>query len=141
MTITIINGPNLNKLNKRDKSQYGNYTLKEINQLIKKTFPNHKFIFYQSNHEGKIIDYLQKIKSDALIINPAAFTHTSIGIRDTLEMILIPKVEVHLSNPNNREDFRKINYIKDVVNKTFKGLKEQSYIEAIKYIINQKEIN
>src|SRR5690554_40387 len=127
MTITIINGPNLNKLNKRDKSQYGNYTLKEINQLIKKTFPNHKFIFYQSNHEGKIIDYLQKIKSDALIINPAAFTHTSIGIRDTLETILIPKVEVHLSNPNNREDFRKINYIKDVVNKTFKGLKEQSY--------------
>lgn len=140
MKITIINGPNLNMLKKRDKSQYGNYSLKEINKLIKKTFPNHKFIFYQSNHEGKIIDYLQNLKSDALIINPAAFTHTSIGIRDALEMIKIPKVEVHLSDPYTREDFRKTNYIKEVVNKTYKGLKEQSYIEAIKYIINQKEI-
>lgn len=139
MTITIINGPNLNKLELRSKDIYGNMSLKEINNLIKKTYPEIKFKFYQSNYEGKIISLIQKVKTDALIINPAAYTHTSIGIRDALELLKIPIVEVHLSNPDLREDFRKINYIKDVVNYSVKGLNEKSYLEAIQYIINNKE--
>lgn len=139
MTITIINGPNLNKLELRSKDIYGNMSLKEIKNLIKKTYPEIKFKFYQSNYEGKIISLIQKVKTDALIINPAAYTHTSIGIRDALELLKIPIVEVHLSNPDLREDFRKINYIKDVVNYSVKGLNEKSYLEAIQYIINNKE--
>lgn len=139
MTITIINGPNLNKLELRSKDIYGNMSLKEINNLIKKTYPEIKFKIYQSNYEGKIISLIQKVKTDALIINPAAYTHTSIGIRDALELLKIPIVEVHLSNPDLREDFRKINYIKDVVNYSVKGLNEKSYLEAIQYIINNKE--
>ncbi len=139
MTITIINGPNLNKLELRSKDIYGNMSLKEINNLIKKTYPEIKFKFYQSNYEGKIISLIQKVKTDALIINPAAYTHTSVGIRDALELLKIPIVEVHLSNPDLREDFRKINYIKDVVNYSVKGLNEKSYLEAIQYIINNKE--
>ena len=114
-------------------------SLKEINNLIKKTYPEIKFKFYQSNYEGKIISLIQKVKTDALIINPAAYTHTSVGIRDALELLKIPIVEVHLSNPDLREDFRKINYIKDVVNYSVKGLNEKSYLEAIQYIINNKE--
>lgn len=139
MTITIINGPNLNKLELRSKDIYGNMSLKEIKNLIKKTYPEIKFKFYQSNYEGKIISLIQKVKTDALIINPAAYTHTSVGIRDALELLKIPIVEVHLSNPDLREDFRKINYIKDVVNYSVKGLNEKSYLEAIQYIINNKE--
>ncbi|VEU80690.1 type II 3-dehydroquinate dehydratase [Haploplasma axanthum] len=139
MKILIINGPNLNMLGKRNTKHYGELTLDEINKLIKKTYPNVKFYFYQTNNEARIIWKLQAMKNiDALIINPAAFTHTSIAIRDMLEIIKIPKVEVHLSDINTREDFRKIDYIKDVVDKVIMGKKENSYIEAVKYLLENK---
>lgn len=137
MKILIINGPNLNMLGKRNHNYYGNLNLNEINKLIKKTFPNIKFKFFQSNSEEKIINKIQKAdKYNALIINPAAYTHTSLAIRDALEILNIPKVSVHLSDIYNREDFRKVDLIKDVCLKVFYGKKHNSYIEAIKYIID-----
>lgn len=140
MKIVIINGPNLNMLGKRESKHYGNFTLNDLNLLIERTFPNVNFTFFQSNHEGSIIDYLQDLQTDALIINAGAYTHTSIAIRDALVMLSIPKVEVHLSDVDNREDFRKINYIRDVVDYHVVGKKEQSYIEAIRFLLKNIEI-
>lgn len=140
MTIAVVHGPNLNMLGKRDKSHYGEMTLDEINDLIDDTFRSVDFIFYQSNHEGHLIDFLQEAKFDALVINAGAYTHTSIALRDALEIIDKIKVEVHLSNIYEREAFRRINYITDVVHQTFYGKKEVSYIEAITYILEKLSI-
>lgn len=138
MKIAVIHGPNLNMLGKRDPKHYGTLTLNQMNQTIIDHFSDIDFIFLQSNHEGEIIDFIQTLTADALVINAAAYTHTSIAIRDALELLDIMKVEVHLSDITNREDFRKINYIKDVVDQTFYGKKEQSYLEAIEYILAKK---
>lgn len=135
--ILIINGPNLNMLGKRNKELYGELTLKKINNEIIDNFPQYEFVFFQSNSEEKIISKIQKMRNfQALVINPAAFTHYSIAIRDALEILNIPKVAVHLSDINVREEFRKIDYIKDVVDEVFMGKKEKSYFEAIKYLDN-----
>ncbi len=137
MTIAIVNGPNLNMLGKRDVNHYGAFTLDKINEMIDDQFHHVDFIFYQSNHEGFLIDFLQTAKFDALIINPGALTHTSIALRDALDTIQVLKVEVHLSNIYEREAFRQVNYIKDVVNHSIYGKKEQSYIEAVTYILEK----
>lgn len=133
-----MNGPNLNLLGKRDPKLYGSLTLDELNQLILETYPEHRFNFYQSNHEGALIDMIQALMDepyDALIINPGAYTHTSIAIRDALEILDITKIEVHLSDINARESFRKTDLINDVCHHRFMGKKEKSYLEAIEYII------
>ena len=137
MKIAVVNGPNLNMLGKRNPSHYGKFTLDDLNLLLEKTFPKIEFSFFQSNHEGAIIDYLQGVDVDGIIINAGAYTHTSIAIRDALESIMVPKVEVHLSNIYEREAFRQTNYIKDVVNASFFGKKEQSYIEGIRYLVEK----
>ena len=138
MKIAVIHGPNLNMLGKRNPKHYGTLTLDQIDQTIIDRFSDIDFIFFQSNHEGEIIDFIQTLTVDALVINAAAYTHTSVAIRDALELLDIVKVEVHLSDITKREDFRKINYIKDVVDQTFYGKKEQSYFEAIEYILAKK---
>ncbi len=131
--ILVINGPNLNMLGKRDENQYGAKTLEDIYNMIKAE--NYfEYEFFQSNHEGAIIDKIQQYKCDAIIINAGAYTHTSIALHDCLEIVKVPKVEVHLSDVDNREDFRKVNFIRSVCDKTISGLREQSYIEAIKYL-------
>lgn len=134
--ILVINGPNLNMLGKRKKEHYGVKTLDEINQMIKDYDSNFEFDFFQSNYEGAIIDRIQKLDYDAIIINPGAYTHTSVAIRDALEIADCPKVEVHLSDVFNREEFRRIDYIKDVCDITITNLREMSYIEAVKYLQN-----
>ena len=142
MKILVLNGPNLNLLGLREPDVYGAITLDEINlslQALAKAL-GVQVDFFQSNHEGSIIDYLQDLQTDALIINAGAYTHTSIAIRDALVMLSIPKVEVHLSDVDNREDFRKINYIRDVVDYHVVGKKEQSYIEAIRFLLKNIEI-
>lgn len=137
--ILIVSGPNLNMLGKRDEEFYGSLTYKELKSLINKEYKSIKFKFYQSNHEGKIIDYLQKVKGyDAIVINPAGLTHTSVALRDTLDIIKLPKVAVHLSNINNREEFRKTDYIKDVVDNVFMGEKITSYYKAINYLLDKE---
>lgn len=134
--ILVINGPNLNMLGKRKKEHYGVKTLDEINQMIKDYDSNYEYDFFQSNYEGAIIDRIQNLDYDAIIINPGAYTHTSVAIRDALEIADCPKVEVHLSDVFNREEFRRIDYIKDVCDITITNLREMSYIEAVKYLQN-----
>lgn len=138
MKIIIVNGPNLNMLNLRDQSQYGAMSLEEINSLITSSFPNVEFEFFQSNHEGEIVDYLNLIavtEFDGLVINPAAYSHYSIAIHDALEIINQQKVEVHLSKPKQREAFRHNLITAKACDSVISGLYEQSYIEAVKYIL------
>ena len=138
--VLIINGPNLNMLGKRDKNHYGELTLKKINDII--TAENDGYFeleFYQSNYEGDIITKIQQsVECFGIIINPAAYTHTSVGIRDALDIFSGVKVEVHLSHVDDREDFRKINFVRDVCDVCFSGGKWQSYVDAIRYLKNIK---
>ncbi len=138
MKIAIINGPNINMLGKRDKSQYGQHSYNTFLKVIDDycTKQNIKYEHFQSNSEGDIITYLQSLyeKVDGIVINPASYTHTSIGILDILLILKCIKVEVHLSDIANREDFRKVSITSNGCNKQIKGLGIDGYIEAIKYI-------
>lgn len=141
MKVLVLNGPNLNMLGKRPKEHYGVKTLDEINVLIKNSAKDFEFDFYQSNYEGDLVTKIQEavINSyDAIIINPAAYTHTSVAIHDALEMFHGIKVEVHLSHVDDREDFRRVNFIRDVCDATFSGKLEGSYIDAVEYLKNRK---
>lgn len=109
MTILVLNGPNLNFLGQRDEKIYGSETLADVEELLISTFPEIDFTFVQSNHEGDLIDAIQSSRShlvDAVVANWGGFTHSSVAIHDALELITIPKVEVHISNIHAREDFR-----------------------------------
>ncbi|MFA6618594.1 MAG: type II 3-dehydroquinate dehydratase [Candidatus Neomarinimicrobiota bacterium] len=136
--ICVIHGPNLNMLGHRDKSQYGTLTLDKLNKLIRKKAEalDLDLVIYQFNSEEKIIKTLhsQRNKSAGIIINPAAYTHYSYAIRDAIELLKIPVVEVHLSNIYEREDFRSISVTKEVCDTQFYGKKEDSYLEAISYL-------
>ncbi|TVP85224.1 MAG: 3-dehydroquinate dehydratase [Acholeplasmataceae bacterium] len=135
--ILVIHGPNLNMLGRRDPQHYGTLTLEQLYQALIDAFPMLDFTFYQTNHEGEIIDLLQDACDqpyDALLINPGAYTHTSIAIRDALEILTVPKVEVHLSEVDNREPFRHVNVIRDVVDATFAGRQLDSYLEAVRFL-------
>ena len=135
MKILVINGPNLNMLVNAIWNITGSYD--KLNDLIKTLYPGVDFEFYQSNHEGDLIDKIQMGQTfDGLIINAGGYTHTSVAIRDALEILDIPKVSVHLSNYLEREEFRRVDFIKDVVDKVFYGKKEVSYFEGIDYLIS-----
>lgn len=141
MKVLVLNGPNLNMLGKRPKEFYGAKTLDEINNMmIDEAKGQLDLEFYQSNYEGDLVTKIQEAigNKDAIIINPAAYTHTSVAIHDALEMFSGIVIEVHLSEVDSREDFRKVNYIRSVSDVTFKGKKELSYLDAIKYLINTK---
>lgn len=135
MNILIINGPNLNMLGIREPDVYGTETLDDLENLIKKERgEKHQISFFQSNHEGEIIDAIHRAyfeKFDGIVINPGAYTHTSIVIMDALKSVPIPSVEVHISDPMQREDFRKTSYTSLAVIKTIKGHGFNGYIEAI----------
>ena len=141
MKILVINGPNLNFLGIREPEIYGDSTYKDLCNLIKKKSKqdNVKVDFFQSNHEGKIVDKIQKAyykKYDGIIINPAGYTHTSVAILDALKAVNIPCVEVHISDINGREEFRKHSYISLVAKRTIKGLGLYGYIEALTFLEN-----
>ncbi len=138
MKFLVINGPNLNVLNLRDKELYGGLSLVELENKIKKEFPDDVFEFFQSNHEGEIIDKLNSSIGvyQGYIINPAAYSHTSYAIRDALEIIMEPKIEVHLSNIFAREEFRQLSVTAAACNSLICGLKEFSYISAVYSIKN-----
>lgn len=138
MNILVINGPNLNMLGERDKNIYGNNTYKDLVKLIK-DYAKEKSVkvkCVQSNYEGKIIDYIHKSigKFDAIIINAGAYTHYSYAIKDALNLVKIPKVEVHISNIYEREDFRKISVIKDECDYSVIGQGIKGYLLAIDYL-------
>lgn len=138
MKILIVNGPNLNLIEKRDFHLYGSYTLNEINKLIEDEFPDIFFTFFQSNIEGELINKIQIASSsfDGLIINPGGFSHYSVAISDALEICNIPKIEVHLSNLANREEFRKTSLTASKCNGYISGFNYLSYIGAV-YIIKK----
>ncbi|MCF7874684.1 MAG: type II 3-dehydroquinate dehydratase [Candidatus Omnitrophica bacterium] len=132
-TILVLHGPNLHLLGQREPDVYGNTSLEKINKKIKAKAKSAGITIdtYQSNQEGQIIDKITKSDYDLIIINPAAYTHTSIAIRDALAAIKKPAIEVHLSNIYKREDFRKKSLISDVVLGTISGFGENSYYLAI----------
>lgn len=138
MRALIINGPNLNKLGQRNKYQYGTKTLEDIYQLIIDSFEAIEFDFYQSNHEGSIIDLLQNLDNyDFVVINPGGLAHTSVILRDAFELVSIPKGVCHLSDIQSREYFRRVDYLKPLADCYVSGLKEQSYLKVIEALINK----
>ena len=140
MKILVINGPNLNLLGDREKENYGEVTLESINNDLKSLAEelNTDIDFFQSNTEGEIVDKIQSAKGnfDGIIINPAAYTHTSIALRDALLAVKIPAVEVHLSNIHAREEFRKTSFTAPVCVGQIAGFKKDSYILALRAIVN-----
>lgn len=142
MKILVINGPNLNFLGIREPEIYGKKTYKDLCDLIKEKAEqlNITVEIIQSNHEGTIVDEIQKAyydKVDGIVINPGAYTHTSIAILDALKATMIPCVEVHISDISEREQFRKISYVSLIAKKTIKGKGFDGYIEAMEYLINK----
>lgn len=130
--ILVINGANLNMLGVRDKTNYGELTLDEINMLIKNEFNYIDFTFVQSNAEEEIVNTINNANNyDGMIINPGGFTHTSIAIRDALENIKIPKIEVHLSNLASREKFRNTLITTSKCDGYISGFKEISFLSAV----------
>lgn len=138
MKILVINGPNLNMLGLREPDIYGKGTYASLLELIR-VHCEKKNIgceFYQSNHEGDIVDRIQQAygNTDAIVINPAAYTHTSVAILDALKAVAIPTVEVHISDINSREDFRKFSFVSLYAEKTICGLGFDGYLAAIDYL-------
>ena len=145
MKILVINGPNLNLLGKREPEIYGTVDLEKINNELTeyaKTLDNEIEIeFFQSNHEGDIVDKIQTTDAKGLIINPAAYTHTSVAISDAVKGVKIKAVEVHLSNVSAREEFRKISYVSGVCIGTVAGFKQNSYKMALFGLYNELKNN
>ena len=133
MKLLVINGPNLNLLGQREKSNYGALTLDDIEKVVKSEYPNDEFTFFQSNHEGEIIDQIQNATENynGLIINPAGYSHTSVAIRDALEVAKLPKIEVHLSNISARDDFRHRSITAPMTDGYLSGFKEKGYLAAV----------
>ena len=141
--ITLINGPNLNLLGSREPEIYGVKTLDDINDTLKKTYSDIQLTFFQSNHEGEIVEKIQQCSgiADGIIINPAAYTHTSVAIRDAIQSINLPVIEVHLSNIYARESFRHQSMCADVCVGQIAGFGHIGYqlaIDAMKHLISSK---
>lgn len=136
--IFILNGPNLNLLGTREPEIYGSDTLADVETLCKKTASAHNCTidFRQSNHEGILVDWIQEAinNADGMIINAAAYTHSSIAIHDALKMLSCPIIEVHFSDIANREEFRRHSYISPLAKTVIKGKGKQGYVEAIEII-------
>lgn len=144
MKILVLNGPNLNLLGERDQKTYGRETLRDIEKLLKDSYPKQDFIFVQSNHEGDLIDAIQSARTgtvDAIVANWGGFTHSSVAIHDALELVSIPKVEVHISNIHAREEFRERSITGKAMNGIITGFGINSYVlgvQAALQIISKK---
>ena len=139
MKFLVINGPNLNMLGIREPSIYGNDTYKELVEMIRNHCINKgiETEFYQSNHEGSLVDKIQEAyyeKTDGIIINPGAYTHTSIALLDAVKAVSIPTVEVHISEVDEREPFRSISYIRSACIATITGHGFAGYTEAADFL-------
>ncbi len=139
MKILVMNGPNLNMLGIREPDHYGKETYEDLCEKIQKHCDNQgvAVTIYQSNHEGDLVDEIQKAygNMDGIVINPGAYTHTSIAILDAVKSVNIPTVEVHISKVEEREDFRQISYVRLACVKTITGHGTDGYLEAIDYLI------
>jgi 3-dehydroquinate dehydratase-2 len=137
LNITIINGPNLNLLGKREPGVYGNESFDDFLAQLKQQFPHVNFTYFQSNVEGELVDAIQKygFDQDGMIINPAAYTHTSVAIGDAIAAIKVPVIEVHISNVHAREDFRKISHVSAKAVGSIVGLGLRGYALATEWFI------
>lgn len=134
MKIMILNGPNLNLLGERDSNTYGSDTLADIEKLVRDAFPEIDFIFIQSNHEGDLVDAIHSARNgavNAIVANWGGYTHTSVAIHDALELLKIPKVEVHLSNIHAREEFRERSITGKAMNGIITGFGKNSYLLGV----------
>ena len=142
MKLYILNGPNLNMIGIREPDHYGKTTYAQLEQMIKEHCDKKgiEAVLYQSNHEGDLVDKIQQAyfeKADGIVINPGAYTHTSIALLDAVKSTSLPCVEVHISKVEEREDFRQISYIRQACAKTITGHGVNGYIEAIDYLIDE----
>lgn len=141
MRILIINGPNINMLGIREPDIYGKNTYADLCEMIK-NYAAEKGVevkLFQSNHEGSIVDEIQAALGnfDGIVINPAAYTHTSVAILDALKSVALPAVEIHISDVSAREDFRQISYAGMACEKSFIGLGFEGYLRGIDYLLNR----
>ena len=138
MKLLVINGPNLNMLGLREPDIYGRQDYAALERLVRDTCANEgiEVELFQSNHEGAIVDRIQQAygNTDGIVINPAAYTHTSVAILDALKAVAIPAVEVHISDVRSREDFRQISYAGMACVKTYMGLGLEGYRRAILFL-------
>ena len=140
MKLIIINGPNLNLLGIREKEIYGETSFEEYLSTLKSKFKDVELEFFQSNHEGELIEKIQQVgfSYEGLIINAGGFTHTSVALRDAIASVSSPAIEVHISNILNREDFRKKSFLSDVCKGIISGLGLKGYEFAVDYFLSQK---
>ena len=141
MKLLVLNGPNLNMLGIREPDIYGKETYPQLVKLVEDTCAELgvEVEVYQSNHEGDLVDKIQAAygAKDAIVINPAAYTHTSVAILDALKAVALPAVEVHMSDVKSRDDFRQVSYVRLACEKTIMGLGSQGYVEAIRYLADK----
>lgn len=142
MKFLVINGPNLNLLGLREPAIYGSRSFAALQDFIRASAAEAgvEVALFQSNHEGAIVDAIQAAygTADGIIINPAAYTHTSVAILDALKAVSIPAVEVHISDVNTREEFRHFSYVSLAAKKTIIGHGTDGYLEAVDWLLEQK---
>lgn len=140
MKIAIINGPNLNLLGKRETGIYGNMSFDKYLEQLQQQYPQVELHYYQSNLEGELVNEIQRVgfDYDGIILNPAAYTHTSVAIGDAIAAIKAPVVEVHISNVHAREDFRKLSHVSGKSVGSIFGLGLKGYELALQYLLSRK---
>ena len=142
MKILVINGPNLNLLGLREPDIYGKRTYSDLIQMIREEADRLDVTveFVQSNHEGALVDAIQSAyqTADGIVINPGAYTHTSVALLDAVKAVGVPTVEVHISDPDTREEFRKVSYIRAACVASIKGHGLEGYLEALRFLANRK---
>lgn len=143
MKILVINGPNMNMLGIRQPEIYGSATYEDLKSMIRTEAETlgAEVSFFQSNHEGALVDAIQQAyfdHVDGIVINPAAYTHTSVALLDAVKAVGIPTVEVHVSDPDSREEFRHVSYIRQACVGTIRGHGLAGYLEALRILAGQK---
>lgn len=140
MKLLVINGPNLNMLGIREPDIYGRRTYEDLVSMIRRHCESRgiSVTFFQSNHEGALVDAVQSAygTQDGIIINPAAYTHTSVALLDAVKAVGLPTVEVHISDVDSREEFRRVSYIRAACEKTISGHGFEGYLEAADYLVS-----
>ena len=135
MKILILNGPNLNRLGTRKPELYGTRTMAQILLEIQQTWPDIIFTYFQSNHEGDLIDQIQEFEGDGIVLNAGGYSHTSVALRDAVEESEVPVVEVHISDITKREPFRQTSLLTPVCAYNIIGKGTKGYEEAVEYIL------
>ena len=135
MRILILNGPNLNRLGTRKPEIYGSKTMAQILLDIQRALPEVRLTYFQSNHEGDLIDQIQAFEGDGIVLNAGGYSHTSVALRDTVEECEVPVIEVHISNIKAREPFRQVSLLTDVCAHSIIGKGTSGYVEAVEWIL------